>query len=158
MQEPIQETLTIRPARLDELAVCASFWMAMFEEIGLIHESDVAADWRERYYAYFTRRIQANEAQIFVAMDDAHIAGTAGAMVTDGYPSIIHGLRFGYIFGIRVDPKYRAQGLATALTRRTIAFLKEKQCRRISLHASPFGRRIYERLGFEPSNEMKLRK
>ncbi|MBV9269789.1 MAG: GNAT family N-acetyltransferase, partial [Candidatus Eremiobacteraeota bacterium] len=72
------------------------------------------------------------------------------------YPTVIHGLSFGYIFGVRVDPQYRGRGLATELTQAAIAYLKEKNCRRIALHASQFGLPIYERLGFTPSNEMLL--
>jgi ribosomal protein S18 acetylase RimI-like enzyme len=128
----------------------------MFEEAGILLESDLAADWRERFIAYFSRRIAEDQAQYFVGVEDDRIAGTAGAMLADGYPTIVTGLRYGYIFGVRVEPAYRGLGLATALTRETIAFLKAKECRRIRLHASTAGRAIYERLGFVPTNEMQL--
>ncbi|MGZ3505938.1 MAG: GNAT family N-acetyltransferase [Vulcanimicrobiaceae bacterium] len=75
------------------------------------------------------------------------IVGTAGALVRDGYPTAIHGIRTGYIFGVRVEPAYRGNGIATRLTR---------ACIEIRLHASDAGRPIYERLGFSPTNEMRL--
>jgi len=150
------DTLTFRAARLDELPEIASFWIAMFEEVGIQRESDFDPDWRERFVEYFARRIASGEAQYFVATDGEKLVGTAGAMLADGYPVAIHGRRFGYVFGVRVDPEYRGRGLATSLTEATIAYLKQKNCARIRLHASPFGLPIYQRLGFVPTNEMQL--
>ncbi|MGZ3522556.1 MAG: GNAT family N-acetyltransferase [Vulcanimicrobiaceae bacterium] len=84
------------------------------------------------------------------------IVGTAGALVRDGYPTAIHGIRTGYIFGVRVEPAYRGNGIAARLTRACIEFLREIECIEIRLHASDAGRPIYERLGFSPTNEMRL--
>jgi ribosomal protein S18 acetylase RimI-like enzyme len=152
----MQETITIRTARLEELAVLAEFWFAMFEEVRNLPVSEFVSDWRERFIDYFSHRILADDVAFFVATEHERIVGTAGAMLDDGYATSIHGLRFGYVFGVRIEPAYRGRGLATALTRETIAFLKSKQCRRIRLHASTAGRPIYERLGFVPTNEMQL--
>ena len=151
------ETLTFRTARIDELPKIASFWIAMFEEVGIQREADFVPDWRERFVEYFQRRIALDEARYFVAVEGERIVGTAGAMLADGYPVAIHGRRFGYVFSVRVEPEFRGRGLATALTKRTIAYLQEKRCARIRLHASQFGLPIYERLGFVPTSEMELR-
>src|ERR1700756_2541164 len=109
----MESFVTIRPIEVRELSIAASFWLAMFEEAGLWRESDFVPDWRERYASYFDRRITAGEAQLFVATENERIIGTAGAMLADGYPTIVHGLRFGYIFGVRVEPEFRGRGLAT---------------------------------------------
>lgn len=150
-------TIDCRTARASDLGRVADFWAAMFAEVGLLHEREFAPDWRERFERYFTRRIDENEARIVLAFDDGRLIGTAGALLADGYPAAIHGLRFGYIFGVRVEPDARGRGVATRLTKEAVAYLRTLECRRIRLHASPFGRPIYERLGFEPSNEMILR-
>jgi GNAT superfamily N-acetyltransferase len=152
----MENVVTIRPIEVGELPIAASFWLAMYEEAGLWQASDFVPDWRERYVRYFERRITAGEAQLFVALEGERIIGTAGAVLADGYPTIVHGLRFGYIFGVRVEPEFRGRGLATSLTRATIAFLHELRCVRIRLHASKMGRPIYERIGFIPTNEMSL--
>jgi ribosomal protein S18 acetylase RimI-like enzyme len=149
-------TLTLRPAAPADLPICADFWLAMFEEVGLYRNADFSPQWRERFVEYFSRRIAAGEARYTLALDGDRIVGTAGAMLADGYPVIIHGLRFGYIFGVRVEPAYRGRGLAASLTREAIAFLRSRGCIRIRLHASNAGRSIYERLGFTPSNEMQV--
>jgi hypothetical protein len=40
--------------------------------------------------------------------------------------------------------------------RSVLAALAERKVRRIVLHASDYGRPLYERLGFVPTNEMRL--
>jgi len=149
--------MTIRPGEPSELDVFADFWLAMFEEIGNLHERDMSPDWRARFRRYFERRIAGGEARFFVACDGSEIAGTAGAMIADGYPFDVHAIKRGYIFGVRVAPAHRNKGLATQLTEASVAFLQQAGCKKIRLHASPFGRPVYERLGFTPTNEMELR-
>jgi ribosomal protein S18 acetylase RimI-like enzyme len=150
------DSLRIRPGTPVELDRYADFWLAMFEEVGVLCESDMLPDWRERFRRYFERRIGDAEARFFVALDGEHIVGTAGALVADGYPFAVHGVKRGYVFGVRVDPAYRRRGLATHLTHEAIAFLRAGGCARVRLHASRLGRPIYERLGFRPTNEMEL--
>lgn len=155
--------MTVQPAALcyreatdRDLPQCAQLWLAMFEEVGKFSEADFAPDWRERFVHYTARRIRAGDLRYFLAELDGEIAGAAGALLRDGYPSEIHGVAFGYIFGVSVKPHARKLGIATALTERAVAWLKSKGVARLQLHASPFGRPIYEKLGFVPTNEMGL--
>ena len=147
---------TIRTGTIAELQTFASFWLAMFEEAAILRERDLAAGWRGRFCDYLGERIKAGEARFFVALDNAEIVGTAGAIVADGYAYVIHRIKRGYIFGVRVAPAHRHRGIARRLTEEAIAFLRQCGCAKIRLHASPLGRRIYERLGFRPTNEMEL--
>ena len=129
----------------------------MFEEVGKHQEADFQGDWRAQFREYFAKRIEAGGAAVFVAADGETIVATAGALLRDEYPMRIHGIKQGCIFGVRVAPGYRRRGLAERLTREAIAFLQQAQCATIRLHASRFGRAIYERIGFVPTNEMELR-
>lgn len=152
----MQNTLLLREARIDELPAIAHHWIAMFEEVGNFHEADFAGDWRERFVRHFTAEISSGDAAYFVAEDEGRLIGTAGARMTDGYPASIHGVRNGYIFGVHVDPGYRGRGIARELTERAVAFLQTRKPWAIRLHASRFGRPIYEKMGFTPTNEMQL--
>jgi GNAT superfamily N-acetyltransferase len=152
----MQDTILLREARIGELYAVAEHWIAMFEEVGKHRESDFVAGWRDRFVEYFTAQIHAGSAQYFVAVEDDRIVGTAGALLTDGYPAAIHGIRSGYVFGVHVDEPYRGRGIATRLTNAAVDFLQERAPWAIRLHASPFGRPIYERMGFVPTNEMQL--
>ena len=147
--------LTIRSGTIAELDTFATFWIAMYEECAILYETQLPRDWRDRFVAHFTRRIQDDDARFFVACD-GEIVGTAGAFVAEGYPALITEMDRGYIFGVRVAPTHRKRGLAEALTSECVTFLQSKNCAKIRLHASTFGRPIYERMGFTATNEMEL--
>jgi len=148
--------VVIRPGETHELETFSDFWLAMFEEVGIIHERDMAPEWRVRLRRYMERRIREDDARFLVALDGDSIVGTAAAIVSDGYPFVVHEILRGYVFGVRVAPTHRRRGIARRLTEGSIAFLRARGCAKIRLHASPFGRRIYEGLGFRPTNEMEL--
>jgi ribosomal protein S18 acetylase RimI-like enzyme len=149
--------ITIRAGTVDELDRFADFWLAMFEEIGTLSAGDLPVQWRANFADYLQKRIALREAGFFVADHGNGIVGTAGGLIADGYPAEIHGRKRGYIFGVCVLAEFRRRGLAEQLTARTVEFLHELGCSTVRLHASQFGRRVYERLGFVPTNEMELR-
>lgn len=148
--------MLFRCARVDELEICAEYWRAMYAEIGNIDVHAFRPDWKAQFVTYFSRRIVEGEARWFVCEADGAIVGSACALLTADYPSEIHGLRFGYILGVRVDPAMRKRGIARRLTQACVEYLKERQCVRIALHASPMGRPIYEAMGFVQVNEYRL--
>lgn len=154
--ETIETKLTYRIATAADLPACAQLWLEMFEAVGKYRESNFVADWRERFVRYGTGRIPSGEYRYFVVEDSGGIVGCAGALVRDGYPFEISGVRNGYIFGVSVKPHMQKRGIATVLTTQCVDFLKEIGVGRILLHASPFGRPIYQKMGFIPTNEMEL--
>jgi ribosomal protein S18 acetylase RimI-like enzyme len=150
------QAATIRPGTTAELQTFAEFWLAMFEETEILRESAMAPDWRARFCRYLAEGMHDGHAAFFVAIANDTIVGTSGAIVNEGYPYFIHGIKRGYIFGVRVEPAHRRRGLARCLTEAAVAFLQESGCHKIRLHASPAGRPLYEQLGFRPTNEMEL--
>ena len=62
-----------------------------------------------------------------------------------------------YILNMYTEPEYRGRGIA----RRIMQAILNRCCVEgfglVSLHASAQGRPLYESLGFEPTNEMRLR-
>jgi ribosomal protein S18 acetylase RimI-like enzyme len=60
------------------------------------------------------------------------------------------------VLNVYVEPAWRRQGIAEALMRALLDDLHDRNIRRIVLHAADAGRRIYERLGFTATNEMRL--
>jgi ribosomal protein S18 acetylase RimI-like enzyme len=63
---------------------------------------------------------------------------------------------YGYIWNVYVHSDYRHQGIGTQLTKVAIDYLKELKCTKAVLHASPYGKPVYENLGFIAGNEMSL--
>jgi GNAT superfamily N-acetyltransferase len=62
----------------------------------------------------------------------------------------------GYILNVYTDPGHRKQGLARRLTQTTLDWCRSNGIEIIALHASQYGRPLYESLGFENTSEMRL--
>ncbi len=67
-----------------------------------------------------------------------------------------HPLR-AYLLNFYTAPAARGRGLATQLLHHAVDLCKERNVRVITLHASRFGRPIYEKFGFTQNNEMILK-
>ena len=65
-------------------------------------------------------------------------------------------MTLGYIWSAYVEPSFRGCGVGTGMTHAAIDYLKRISCNRVPLHATRFGRSVYERIGFAESDEMTL--
>jgi GNAT superfamily N-acetyltransferase len=64
--------------------------------------------------------------------------------------------RHALVVNVFTEPAWRRRGIAELLMRRLLAWAREERLDRVVLHASAEGRPLYERLGFVPTNEMRL--
>jgi GNAT superfamily N-acetyltransferase len=90
--------------------------------------------------------------------EDGSVVAGAGVSIVDwpGSPAD-PAPRRGWIQNVYTEPEFRRQGLARRLMEVVIAWCREEGFVFITLHASPYGRPLYEELGFTPTNEMRLR-
>ena len=65
--------------------------------------------------------------------------------------------RRGWILNIYVEPEHRRRGYARTITEALIDWCRENGFQSVSLHASAYGRSLYEKLGFQATNEMRLK-
>jgi len=61
-----------------------------------------------------------------------------------------------YVFSMYTEPPFRRKGLARRLVREMLRLCRARGYRRVVLHAAPQARRMYRRLGFERSWEMRV--
>lgn len=87
----------------------------------------------------------------------SEIAGGGGVLIANwpGSPLNFEPKR-AWILNIYVEPQHRRQGLAKALTWALIDWCQHNDFGSVALHASEYGRGLYEKLGFVPTNEMRL--
>lgn len=64
--------------------------------------------------------------------------------------------RRAFILNMFTEPEHRRRGLARRLMEAMVAWCREQGFQAVSLHASDEGRALYQSLGFEPTNEMRL--
>lgn len=61
------------------------------------------------------------------------------------------------ILNVYTEPAYRRRGIGRKLMQTMIDWCRREGLERVTLHASDDGRHLYESLGFEESNEMRLK-
>ena len=62
-----------------------------------------------------------------------------------------------YVLNVYTAPEHRGKGYAKRLMEQVIAECRQRNVPTVVLHASPQGRPVYERLGFQATDEMMLR-
>ncbi len=124
-----------------------------------VSATDLRPDWQAVTLQFIQQARQDLQFQAFVAVVEQQVVGSVSCQLFAGlYPLILtdRQRKYGYIWGVYVEPQYRRQGLAKQLTQLAIDYLKSLHCTRVILHASPSGKPLYEQLGFVSSNEMRL--
>jgi GNAT superfamily N-acetyltransferase len=119
----------------------------------------IEADWLNIMLKFISRARQEIGYKAFVADVEGRIVGSASCQLFAGlYPNILteNYRKYGYIWGVYVEPPYRRQGIATKLTSMTVDYLKSLGCTKALLNASPSGESVYSSLGFSVSNQMGL--
>jgi GNAT superfamily N-acetyltransferase len=62
-----------------------------------------------------------------------------------------------YLLNFYTAPEARGRGLATQLLQHAVDDCRARNVRVVTLHASKFGKPVYERFGFKANNEMILK-
>jgi GNAT superfamily N-acetyltransferase len=147
--------VTIREATLEDIPHIVRHRRRMFEDMGR-PGSDAITAVAESFLREMMPRGR-YRGWLAVTEDGTVVAG-AGVSIVDwpGSPADPQPHR-GWIQNVYTEPEFRRQGLARRLMEAVLEWCREAGFVNISLHASSFGRPLYEALGFTPTNEMKLR-
>ncbi len=115
-------------------------------------------DHERAYRAWLRPRLRRGGVVGFLAYDPAgHALGSGCVFFRPDHPRAgIRETRVPYVLSMFTEPQARRRGIATAIIRRTIALARARGYQRMVLHAAPLGQSVYEKLGFEPSREMRL--
>jgi GNAT superfamily N-acetyltransferase len=108
--------------------------------------------------AYLAKAMSEGSFRSWLAsVETRNVAG--GAIIISPWPAHPYDLecRRATILNVYTDRDYRRRGIARRLLETMIAWCKREGFARVDLHASLDGRHLYESLGFEPGNEMRLK-
>lgn len=159
-------TFSVRQADTADIPLLARHRAWMFRDMGHL-ASHLEAPLEHATAAYLREAMPRGEYLAWVAEDSAAPAaaiGGAGVQLRPILPRPRPGpgaddLELGpeaLVLNVYVDSNWRRRGVAEALMRVLLADLDARGIRRIVLHASDEGRRLYERLGFVQTNEMRF--
>jgi GNAT superfamily N-acetyltransferase len=154
----IEQQITIREATQQEDTLIAKHFYQMWRDIG-VPDDAINPNWLEMTLQFIEQARRDLFYKAFVAEVDSAVVGSASCQLYSGlYPNVLipEYRKYGYIWGVYVEPSYRKQGIAKQLTSATVNYLKAVGCTRAVLNASPLGKPVYETLGFSSSNAMQL--
>lgn len=109
-------------------------------------------------HPYLSQALAEGSFRGWLALMDERIAG-GGAVVISPWPSHPYDLQChrATILNVYVYPEFRRRGIARRLMQTMIEWCARQKFAAVYLHASKDGRHLYETMGFEPTNEMKLK-
>jgi GNAT superfamily N-acetyltransferase len=148
----------IRPGMASDAETIVAHRRAMFSEMG--YRDDEALDKMcDSFGPWLARKMQTGEYLAWFAVSaDGVIAAGLGLWLMDWPPHMIGpGAPRGNILNVYTEPHSRRLGLARLLMQTALAWCRDNGVRAVILHSSDEGRRLYESLGFESTNEMRLK-
>jgi GNAT superfamily N-acetyltransferase len=151
-------TYTLRLAEAAEADVLARHRASMFLDMG---EADVSAASiiENASLDHLAALIEAREYIGFLAEHEGEVIGGGGVWLRPVLPrpGALQGALEAYVLNVYTEPEHRRNGVARAIMEAILDWSREQQVTRVVLHASNDGRSLYESLGFEPSNEMRIK-
>jgi len=150
--------IRIREAAPSESAIILHHRRSMFRDMGegTVEELDqmveVAGPWLARALADGSYRH-------WLALDSSERIAGGGGVLLSPWPASPKDpcTERAVILNVYTEPEFRNRGIARQIMLTILAWLKERGLRAVNLHASDEGRHLYEKLGFEATNEMRLR-
>jgi GNAT superfamily N-acetyltransferase len=106
---------------------------------------------------YLSVALPAGSFRAWLAVSGERVVG-GGAVLISPWPSHPNNgqcLR-ATILNVYTYPYYRKKGIGRQLMQTMIDWCRKEDFAFVSLHASKDGRHLYESMGFEPTNEMRL--
>lgn len=109
-----------------------------------------------RYRRWISSRLRSGRAAAVIAWEGSRPVASAVVWLRESQPRPVSAqLVTPYILSVFVAPDRRHRGLGGQVTKALVDWSTQRGFSRVVLHASPFGRGLYERLGFERSWEMR---
>jgi GNAT superfamily N-acetyltransferase len=152
------DEIRIRTAGLADLQHLIHHRRSMFEDMGhtdpaVLSEVDRVSE------QYFRDALAGGKYRAWLAeLPDGRVVAGGGIVVND-WPGHLREIqpRRVWILNMYTEPEFRRRGLARRLMDAMVAWCRAEGFGSVSLHASVEGRPLYESMGFEPTNEMRLK-
>jgi GNAT superfamily N-acetyltransferase len=130
--------------------------LRMFVDAGAAKEEDMGI-MVENFIPWVRAKLEDGTYAGWLAEQDGTLVAGAGLWEMEWPPHFLHGEpRRAYLLNFYVAPEMRHHGLARKLLALAMGEAKERGIKVVTLHASKFGKPLYEQNGFVMSNEMRL--
>ena len=160
-----RQAFRIRPATPNDAPILAKHRVEMFRDMGRIADETTAAELRAASEPLLAQWVEAGSYLGWLVEPSSRpglVVGGAGVQLRPMLPrpavgatGLIAGPE-AYVLNVFVERAWRRRGVAAYLMEFVLTYARERRLRLVSLHASDEGRPLYEKLGFVPTNEMRL--
>ena len=152
----MSSSVSIRQAILDDIPVLLRHRQGMYEDMGY-NDAEAMSKMIETCKPYLTAALANGTLHAWLACAGGKVVA-GGFVLVSPWPSHPYDgqCRRATILNMFTDPEFRRQGIARRLMQTMIDWCRKEGFMRVDLHASDKGRPLYETLGFEPTNEMRL--
>ena len=150
---------TIRPATVDDAATIARHRASMFLDMGEVSVEE-AAILRSESEPWLARLLGNGGYAGWLCFEDAKVVAGAGVLIQEVGPRpgcYLIG-RAAHVVNVYTKPGHRRHGLARQLMLTILDWCRDQEMFQVTLAASSEGRRLYESLGFQATNDMRLRR
>ncbi|MGA8867870.1 MAG: GNAT family N-acetyltransferase [Candidatus Sulfotelmatobacter sp.] len=149
--------LTVRAATIGDIPEILRQRRAMYEDMDY-RDADALAAMVSISSGYLAKAMVEGSFRAWLASTGNRVVA-GGAVLVSPWPAHPHDLecRRATILNVYTYPEYRRRGIARRLMQTMIDWCRREGFAGVTLHASPDGRHLYESLGFEVSNEMRLK-
>ena len=153
---PPAQTITIREGTVTDISEIARQRRRMCEDMNY-SDAEALSTMVTLTADYLKKAIPEGSFRSWLACNNVRVVA-GGAVVIVPWPAHAYDLecRRATILNVYTEPEYRRRGIARQIMETMIRWCREEGFARVSLHASDYGRPLYESLGFVDSNEMRL--
>jgi GNAT superfamily N-acetyltransferase len=147
----------VRGVRTSDVETLVDHRHRMFSDIGGRTEDEIAVH-DNRYRRWLRTRLRRGDLVGMIAetpRGDPAASGCLWFRPDQPRPENTKGDVTPYILSMYTAPEHRGHGLASRITRGLVADAARRGHWQVTLHASPQGRRVYARIGFERRWEMR---
>jgi len=154
----IHDEIIIRLATPQDAEVIAHHRRAMFVDMGRGKNPRDLDAMDATFIPYVRRMLAQGSYRGWLACTNGERVVAGGGLIVHKWPARPGdpNTRRAYILNVYTEPDYRKRGIARRIMAAMLDWCRAEGFKTVALHASVDGRPLYEAIGFEPTNEMRL--
>jgi GNAT superfamily N-acetyltransferase len=156
-RQAAKSKLSVHKAGLRDLDALVHQRRAMWEALG-IRNNDQHEKGDRVYRRWARARLKNHQLMAWVVKSsDGRVAG-GGCVWLEPVQPRPHRVSMvqPYLLSMYTEPDFRRRGVASMVVKEAIEWCRKNKYERLMLHASEMGRKVYSKLGFKRTREMRL--
>lgn len=137
-----------------DISIIVDMKLKMSKELGIdfIFQENIEEKIKQTYLSLYKE----DKGCHFIVYEDNEVVAIGGAMLKDDVPFCLFKTPYyGFVMDIYCVPEKRRKGYATEIMHAVLKWLEEKEVHTIKLKPSHEGQLLYEKFGFQASDEME---